>query len=38
MQHLAASAVLVFENVDFDVVDIHNVPLPRGKQVAAALA
>jgi hypothetical protein len=37
MQHAATSAVLVFENIEFDVVDIHNVPWLRGKQIADAL-
>ncbi|SEA49984.1 Bro-N domain-containing protein [Variovorax sp. YR216] len=32
-----ANAILTFENVDFDVVDIHNVPWLRGLQVASAL-
>ncbi|MBF3936028.1 MULTISPECIES: BRO-N domain-containing protein [pseudomallei group] len=38
MQHNTSSAVLVFETIEFDVVDIHNVPWLRGKQVADALA
>ena len=33
----ATNAVLVFENTEFDVVDIHNVPWLRGLQVATAL-
>ncbi|APD36817.1 Bro-N domain-containing protein [Burkholderia pseudomallei] len=37
MQHTATNAVLVFENVEFDVVDIHNVPWLRGPQIAGAL-
>lgn len=37
MQHATSSAVLVFENIEFDVVDIHNVPWLRGSQVASAL-
>lgn len=37
MQHIASNAVLVFETVEFDVVDIHNVPWLRGPQIAGAL-
>ncbi|VVD78090.1 BRO-N domain-containing protein [Pandoraea fibrosis] len=37
MQNTTSSAVLVFENVEFDIVDIHNVPWLRGWQVASAL-
>lgn len=37
MQHTATNAVLVFETVEFDVVDIHNVPWLRGPQIAGAL-
>jgi prophage antirepressor-like protein len=37
VQHTSSTAVLVFENVEFDVVDVHNVPWLRGKQVADAL-
>ncbi|ARM00523.1 MULTISPECIES: BRO-N domain-containing protein [pseudomallei group] len=37
MQHTASNAVLVFETVEFDVVDIHNVPWLRGPQIAGAL-
>ncbi|RKU01806.1 transcriptional regulator [Burkholderia sp. Nafp2/4-1b] len=37
MRHPASSAVLVFESVEFDVVDIRNVPWLRGKQIADAL-
>ena len=33
----ATNAVLVFENTEFDVVDIHNVPWLRGPQIADAL-
>lgn len=33
-----SNAVLVFENTEFDIVDIHNVPWLRGLQVASALA
>ncbi|MCU0988012.1 MAG: hypothetical protein MUE63_00090 [Xanthomonadales bacterium] len=33
----ATNAVLVFENTELDVVDIHNVPWLRGSQVASAL-
>ncbi len=33
----AANAVLVFENTEFDVVDLHNVPWLRGQQIADAL-
>lgn len=32
-----SSAVLVFENVEFDVVDVHSVPWLRGPQIAGAL-
>jgi len=31
------NAILTFENTEFDVVDIHNVPWLRGLQVASAL-
>lgn len=31
------NAVLVFENTEFDVVDIHNVPWLRGQQISVAL-
>lgn len=34
---MQTNAVLTFENVDFDVVDIHNTPWLRGPQVAGAL-
>lgn len=37
MQHLPDSAVLVFEDIEFDVVDLHNVPWLRGSQIASAL-
>jgi prophage antirepressor-like protein len=37
MQNTASSAVLVFENVEFDVVDIHNVPWLRVFQIGSAL-
>jgi prophage antirepressor-like protein len=37
MQSTASTAVLVFENVEFDVVDIHNVPWLRAPQIEAAL-
>lgn len=37
MQYVAASAVIVFENVEFDVVDIHNVPWLRAPQIERAL-
>ena len=33
----STDAVLVFESTEFDVVDIHNVPWLRGKQIADAL-
>lgn len=33
----STNAVLVFENTEFDVVDLHNVPWLRGLQVASAL-
>lgn len=33
----STSAVLVFENTEFDVVDLHNVPWLRGGQVVGAL-
>ena len=32
-----SNAVLVFENTEFDIVDIHNVPWLRGGQVVGAL-
>lgn len=31
------TAILTFQKTDFDVVDIHNVPWLRGKQIADAL-
>lgn len=31
------STILTFENTEFDVVDIHNIPWLRGSQVASAL-
>ncbi|QCX49846.1 Bro-N domain-containing protein [Ralstonia pseudosolanacearum] len=37
MQHLPDSAVLVFEDIEFDVVDLHNVPWLRGPQIGDAL-
>ncbi|VVE41772.1 hypothetical protein PCO31111_04213 [Pandoraea communis] len=37
MQNTASSAVLVFENVEFDIVDIRNVPWLRAPQIEAAL-
>ncbi|GAB5098725.1 BRO-N domain-containing protein [Caballeronia sp. HLA56] len=37
MTHTSSSSVLVFENVEFDVVDIHNVPWLRGYQIGNAL-
>ncbi|CAE6823830.1 hypothetical protein R69746_06179 [Paraburkholderia aspalathi] len=37
MQNTASSAVLVFENIEFDVVDIHSVPWLRGPQIGDAL-
>ena len=37
MRNDSTSAVLVFENTEFDVVDLHNVPWLRGSQVASAL-
>ncbi|MDO3615837.1 Bro-N domain-containing protein [Ralstonia pseudosolanacearum] len=37
MQHLPDSTVLVFEDIEFDVVDLHNVPWLRGSQIASAL-
>ncbi len=36
MQHTATNAVLLFDTVEFDVVDIHNVPVLRGPQIAGA--
>lgn len=33
----STNAVLVFENTEFDVVDLHNVPWLRGPQIADAL-
>lgn len=32
-----SNAVLVFENTEFDIVDIHNIPWLRGGQVVGAL-
>jgi len=37
MQYLAESTVLAFENIEFDVVDMHNVPWLRGPQIGDAL-
>ncbi|QRQ88495.1 BRO-N domain-containing protein [Cupriavidus oxalaticus] len=37
MKNHPETAVLVFENIEFDVVDIHNVPWLRGPQIAGAL-
>lgn len=37
MQSHTDSAVLAFENIEFDVVDIHNVPWLRGTQLGSAL-
>lgn len=37
MESHTESAVLTFENIEFDVIDIHNVPWLRGSQVASAL-
>lgn len=37
MQHLQNDAVLAFENIEFDVVDLHNVPWLRGPQIGGAL-
>lgn len=37
MQHLPDSAVLVFEEIQFDVVDLHNTPWLRGYQLGKAL-
>lgn len=37
MPNLTETTVLAFENIEFDVVDIHNVPWLRGKQIADAL-
>ena len=37
MAETNTNAVLVFENTEFDVVDLHNVPWLRGSQVASAL-
>lgn len=37
MQYLHNDAVLAFENIEFDVVDLHNVPWLRGPQIGAAL-
>jgi len=33
----SGTSVLVFEDVEFDVVDIHNIPWLRGGQIASAL-
>lgn len=35
--HHHEPSILVFENTEFDIVDIHNVPWLRGMQVAYAL-
>lgn len=35
--HAQSGAVLAFENMSFDVVDIHNVPWLRGQQISVAL-
>jgi hypothetical protein len=37
MPNLSETAVLAFENIEFDVVDIHNVPWLRGYQIGNAL-
>ncbi|MBN4667189.1 Bro-N domain-containing protein [Pandoraea nosoerga] len=37
MQNTTSSAVLVFEDVEFDIVDVHNVPWLRAPQIEAAL-
>lgn len=37
MKNDSTSAVLIFENTEFDVVDLHNVPWLRGPQIAGAL-
>ncbi|MHA6894764.1 BRO-N domain-containing protein [Ralstonia pseudosolanacearum] len=37
MQSLPETAVLVFEDTEFDVVDVRNVPWLRGMQIAYAL-
>lgn len=37
MKNHSTNAVLVFENTEFDVVDVHNVPWLRGGQVVGAL-
>ena len=37
MQSLPETAVLVFEETEFDVVDVRNVPWLRGSQIASAL-
>lgn len=37
MSTASQTAVLVFQETEFDVVDIHNVPWLRGGQVASAL-
>lgn len=37
MQHATSGAVLVFGNIEFDVVDIHNIPWLRGPQIGDAL-
>ncbi|MCL9854348.1 Bro-N domain-containing protein [Ralstonia solanacearum] len=36
-QHLSETAVLVFEDIEFDVVDLRNVPWLRGPQIGGAL-
>ena len=35
---MQTNAVLTFEDVNFDVIDIHNTPWLRGSQIATALA
>ena len=37
MQSNDSTSVLIFEEVEFDVVDIHNVPWLRGPQIEGAL-
>lgn len=37
MAETNTNAVLVFENTEFDVVDLHNVPWLRGFQIGSAL-
>ncbi|WP_153075763.1 BRO-N domain-containing protein [Paraburkholderia bonniea] len=37
MENISSNAILIFENIEFDVVDIHNEPWLRGPQIGDAL-